>query len=294
MQKKALISIVLMVLISFTAAPPALGAAYPLELKDATGAFVTIKAEPARIVSIVPSITEMLYAVGLGDKIVGVTAWCTFPEAAKKVDKIGDMNINIEAVLAKRPDLVVADMSMSGSTVAKLRELGLTVLAVNARNLDEMMEALLILGRAGGREEAARKLADSLRARVLKVKDAVSRASTKPSVFVEIWNEPLMTAGNDTYVHELIVLAGGRNIAESVSGWPVFSTEMVISQNPHIILLTNFNKAEVMARKAWAGLSAVLLGRVVEVDPDILVRSGPRLVDGLEELARLLHPELWK
>lgn len=269
-------------------------AQYPMQLKDGTNATVTLKAEPRRIVSIVPSVTEMVYAVGLGDRLVGVTAWCTYPEEAKKLPKVGDMNINIEAVLALKPDLVVADVSMSSATIEKLRELGLPLLAVNARNISEMLEALVLLGTAGGRGNEARILAASLNDRVEKVKRAVASAKSAPSVFVEIWNEPLMTAGSDTYVHELITLAGGRNIAARTTGWPMFSSEAVIAENPDLILLTNFNKDEAMGRKAWAGLSAVKSGNVVEFNPDLIVRACPRLIDGLEMLVKLLHPELFR
>ncbi len=269
-------------------------AQYPMQLKDGTNATVTLKAEPRRIVSIVPSVTEMVYAVGLGDRLVGVTAWCTYPEEAKKLPKVGDMNINIEAVLALKPDLVVADVSMSSATIEKLRELGLPLLAVNARSISEMLEALVLLGTAGGRGNEARILAASLNDRVEKVKRAVASAKFAPSVFVEIWNEPLMTAGSDTYVHELITLAGGRNIAARTTGWPMFSSEAVIAENPDLILLTNFNKDEAMGRKAWAGLSAVKSGNVVEFNPDLIVRACPRLIDGLEMLVKLLHPELFR
>jgi iron complex transport system substrate-binding protein len=269
-------------------------AQYPMQLKDGTNAIVTLKAEPRRIVSIVPSVTEMVYAVGLGDRLVGVTAWCTYPEEAKKLPKVGDMNINIEAVLALKPDLVVADVSMSSATIEKLRELGLPLLAVNARNISEMLEALVLLGTAGGMGNEARILAASLNDRVEKVKRAVASAKSAPSVFVEIWNEPLMTAGSDTYVHELITLAGGRNIAARTTGWPMFSSEAVIADNPDLILLTNFNKDEAMGRKAWSGLSAVKSGNVVEFNPDLLVRACPRLIDGLEMLVKLLHPELFR
>lgn len=269
-------------------------AQYPMQVKDGTGTFVTIKAEPRRIVSIVPSVTEMVYAVGLGDRLVGVTAWCTYPEEAKMLPKVGDVNINIEAVLAQKPDLVVADVSMSSATIEKLRELGLPLLAVNARNIPEMLDALVLLGAAGGKGDEAKLLAASLAERVEKVKKSVAAAKSRPSVFVEIWNEPLMTAGGDTYVHELITIAGGRNIAGKTTGWPMFSAEAVIAENPDLILLTNFNRAEAMGRKAWANLSAVKSGNVVEFNPDLLVRACPRLIDGLEILARLLHPELFR
>lgn len=291
---RKLLTLILAALALGATAAFAAASGYPLEIRDASGSFVKIKAEPARIVSIVPSVTEMLYSVGLGDKLVGVTEWCTYPEAARKVDKVGDFNINIEAVLSKAPDLVVADMSMSGATIGKLREFGLSVLAVNAVNLEEMFDALMLLGRAGGREDAARALVGQLKSRVRKVVEEVALAKSRPSVFVEIWNEPLMTAGAGTYVDELIRLAGGTNIAAGVTGWPVFSHEAVIQDDPYMIILTNNNKDEVYARKAWTGLSALKAGRVVEADPDLLVRCGPRLVDGLEMMARLLHPELYR
>lgn len=294
MRSKTLITLALAVMLILVSVQEIAASSYPMEITDATGIKVVLKAEPMRIVSIVPSVTEMLYSVGLGPKMVGVTAWCTYPEAAKSVAKVGDVNINIEAVLSKKPDLVVADLSMSGSTIDKLRELGLPVLAISAQNMEEMLDALEVLGRAGGRENEALTLVSNLKSRIARIKGILVAAKTRPSVFVEIWNEPLMTAGSGTYVNELIELAGGTNIAGKVSGWPVFSHESVISGDPFIILLTNFNKGEVMARKAWSGLTAVKSGRVLESDPDLLVRCGPRLVDGLEMLAKLLHPELFK
>lgn len=292
MRKRLHLALMAIAMLLLSASQSALGA-YPLSIKDATGAMVTIGKEPKRIVSIVPSVTEMIYAVGLGDKIVGVTAWCTFPEEARKVDKVGDVNINIEAVLSKAPDLVVADTSMSGPTVLKLRELGLTVLALKADTISEMLDALRTLGLAGGKEEKANSLAASLDKRIADVKATVGVTKARPSVFVEIWNEPLMTAGKGTYVDELVELAGGRNIAGGVSGWPVFSQETVIKEDPYLVLLTNFNKQEVMSRKAWSAMTSLKQGRVVEVNPDLFVRSGPRLIEGLEILARLLHPELY-
>ncbi len=287
-----ILAMALIAALAFTFAASA--AQYPMQLKDGTGTSVTLKAEPRRIVSIVPSVTEMIYAVGLGDRLVGVTAWCTYPEEAKKLPKVGDMNINIEAVLALKPELIVADVSMSSATIEKLRELGLPLLAVNARNIAEMLDALVLIGTAGGRADEAKLLAASLNDRVERVKKAVAAAKARPSVFVEIWDEPLMTAGSDTYVHELITLAGGRNIAAKTTGWPMFSSEAVIAENPDLILLTNFNRAEAMARKAWAQLSAVKAGNVVEFNPDLLVRACPRLIDGLEMLAKLIHPELFR
>lgn len=295
MGKKRIIAL-LAVLLAFalaTGAVNAFGAVYPVTVKDASGNELVIQSELKRIVSIVPSVTEMVYAAGLGDRLVGVTEWCTYPEEAKKLPKVGDMNINVEAVLALRPDLVVADPSMSGATIGKLRELGLKVLSLKSDNLQEMLTSLRTLGKAGGSEAKAETLASSLEARINKVKELAAKATTRPLVFVEIWNEPLMTAGKGTYVDELITIAGGRNVAGEVSGWPVFSLETVIKADPYLVILTNFNKTEFLGRKAWSGVSAVKSGRVAEVNPDLYVRSGPRLVDGLEEMAKMVHPEIF-
>ncbi len=262
---------------------------YPVSIVDDTGATIEIPREPARIVSIAPSNTEILFALGLGDKIVGVTSACDYPEAAKKVDKVGDYNINIEAVVAKRPDLVVAVADLQMPVIQKLRELKLKVVAVNPHTLEEVFHAIEVMGNACGAGDAARRMVDSLQARVAAVesKAATAPVDSRPRVFVEIWNDPLMTAGAGTFVDDLVRRAGGRNIVGNIEGWPQISPETVISAHTDIIVLTCFNRAEVMARHEWRKVPAVAEGRVFEIHPDLMVRPGPRLVDGLEALARL-------
>ncbi len=262
---------------------------YPVSIVDDTGATIEIPREPVRIVSLAPSNTEILFALGLGDKVVGVTSACDYPEVAKKIDKIGDYNINIEAVVAKRPDLVVAVADLQMPVIQKLRELKLKVLAVNPRTLEEVFNAIQTIGDACGAGAVARRTVDDLKARVAAVesKAAAIPADSRPRVFVEIWNDPLMTAGAGTFVDDLVRRAGGRNIVGHIEGWPQISPETVISAHTDVVILTCFNRAEVMARHEWRKVPAIVQGRVFEVHPDLMVRPGPRLVDGLETLAGL-------
>lgn len=195
------------------------------------------------------------------------------------------------------PDLVVAVGSLQRQAISRLSELGVTVLAVDPKSIDGVLRAITLIGRATGAQDRASRLVGELRGRTDRVAQKLARLtqSERPRVFVEIWGEPLMTAGPGTFVDELVSAAGGRNIAHDADGeWPVFSAEAVIERDPDVVILTNFNKAEALARRAWQGISAYRTGRVYEVNPDLLVRPGPRLVDGLETLAALLHPELFR
>ncbi len=290
----ALVAAVLVIaLVGAMGAAGAAGAApagrFPLSIVDDTGIAVEIPRAPERIVSLAPSNTEILFALGLADKVVGVTSVCDYPEEAKKVDKIGDYNINIEAVVAKRPDLILAVADLQMPTIQKLRELKLRVVAVNPRTLDEVFRAIQTIGDATGAQDDARLLVDSLKARAAAVESraAAMPVDRRPKVFVEIWNDPLMTAGRNTFVDDLVTRAGGRNIAGDIDGWPQISPESVISGGVDVIILTCFNRSEVMARHEWRKVPAILSGRVCEIHPDLMVRPGPRLVDGLEALSDL-------
>ena len=165
------------------------------------------------------------------------------------------------------------------------------VVAVNPTTIPQMLEAIITIGDAAGRGDLARVRVAELKARIAAVEQRSARvpAEGRPAVFVEIWNDPLMTAGNGTFVDDLITAAGGRNIFSSVSGWPQVSHESVIAARPGVVILTAYNRAEAMGRREWRTLPAVAKEQVYEVVPDILVRPGPRLVDGLEALEALFR-----
>lgn len=282
--------------VGVASAAPVPSDGFPVTVVDDTGYRLEVTKAPARIVSLAPSNTEILFSLGLGDRLVGVTSACDYPEAAAKIDKIGDYNINVEAVVAKRPDLVVAQSDLQMPVVEKLRELGIPVIAVAPQTMDEVFASMEMIGDAAGEGVRARKVVASLQARVAAVEKAVAGLpeSEKPVVFVEIWNDPLMTAGSGTFVDDLVRRAGGRNLAGKVEGWPQISPELVIASKPDAIILTCFNKAEVMERRAWQRIPALVNDAVYELVPDLLVRPAPRLVDGLESLAALFHPDLFK
>lgn len=269
----------------------------PVTVIDDLGREVILRQTPAKIVSIAPSNTEILFALGLGDKVVGVTDSCDYPEAAKSKPKVGSVELDYEKIVEIAPDLVVAVGSLQRQAIDRLSELGICVLAVDPKTVDGVLHAITLTGKATGAEDRAATLVAELSRRIEAVTAKVSSigASARPRVFVEIWNEPLMTAGPGTFVDELISAAGGENIAHDARGeWPQFSAEAVIERDPEVVILTGFNKAEALARPAWQGISAYRSGRVHELHPDLLVRPGPRLVQGLEELAKLLHPEAFK
>ncbi|MGE5585910.1 MAG: ABC transporter substrate-binding protein [Bacillota bacterium] len=264
---------------------------------DDLGRKVVLARAPERIISIAPSNTEILFALGLGEKVIGVTDSCDYPEEAKAKPKVGSIQLDYEKIVAMRPDLVVAVGSLQRQGIARLSELGVTVLAVDPKSIDGVLRAITLIGKATGKEDRASEMVKRLSARMEQVARKLGglKTSERPRVFVEIWNEPLMTAGPGTFVDELVSAAGGENIAhDAPSEWPQFSPETVIERDPEIIILTNFNRAQALARPAWQRISAYRDGKVYEVHPDLLVRPGPRLVDGLEALARLFHPEIFR
>ncbi len=274
-----------------------LGRRGPVTITDDLGREVAIPRAPRRIVSIAPSNTEILFALGLGDRVAGVTDSCDYPEEAKAKPKVGAVDVDYEKILEIAPDLVVAVGSLQRQAIDRLTELGVPVLAVNPKSLDGVLSAISMIGTAAGVEARARALTAQLRERIEAVESRVSgeRTSRRPRVFVEIWNDPLMTAGPGTFIDELIAAAGGENVAhDAMAEWPQIDAEAVIQKDPEVIVLTNFNLEEALARPAWQTIAAYRSGRVFEVDPDLLVRPGPRLVQGLEELARLLHPEAFE
>lgn len=265
---------------------------YPMEIRDGLGRKVTIPARPMRIISTAPGNTEILFALGLESRIVGVTTQCNYPDKAKGKAKIGDYNLNFEKIVELEPDLVVADANLQKAAIDKMESLGLRVIAVAPKTIDDVFDTISLLGKVTDTVDASESLLASLRARKQAVIDRVKGLKSRPKVFVEIWNEPLMTAGPGTFLDELITLAGGVNIAKDAKdAWPQFSTESVVARDPDVIILTCFNKQEVLKREAWKGIKAIRTGKVYEIVPDAFVRTGPRLIDALEEMAKLLHPE---
>jgi iron complex transport system substrate-binding protein len=267
---------------------------------DMRGTRVSLATPPARIVSLVPSVTELVFALGGETRLVGITDHCDFPPEARRKPSVGGMvSPSLETIVALRPDVVVAtDSGNRQETVGQLRRLGIPVYLVRANRFGEVLEVATRIGQLIGREPATAALTVRLQARV----DAVARAVSwrpRPRVLYVLWPEPLIVPGRDAIVTELIQLAGGESItAGEPSDYSRFSIEAAVVRAPEVIVLARHGTGSgLLARDKWDALTelpAVRAGRVYAVDGDLLHRYGPRIVDGLEHLARLLHPEAFR
>jgi iron complex transport system substrate-binding protein len=269
------------------------------------GRSVTLPGPAQRIVSLAPSNTEILFAISAGSQVVGRDTFSDYPPQVKSVADIGGSmgNFNTEAILALHPDLVLAGEIDSSDLVASLEKLGLQVYYLkNPVTLDEMYANLETVGQLTGQSGQAAALVASLQARVAAVDAKVATAVSHPTVYYELdGTDPSKpyTSGGGTFVDQLIHRAGGVNVFSQLKDqWPQVSLEQLLVDNPQIILLGDSAYGEtpdkVIARTGWGSLQAIKDNRVLSFDDNLVSRPGPRLVDGLEALVRLIHPELFK
>jgi iron complex transport system substrate-binding protein len=276
---------------------------YPLTLTDGLGREVTIQASPQRIVSLLPSNTEILFALGLGDQVVGVTEYDTYPPEAQTKQVIGGMTVNtisLETILALEPDLVLAHDELQRPAIDALVENGLTVFATNTQGLDDIYRTIGWIGQIAGVQDRADTLSAEIQEEIAAISaqiDAVP-ADRRPNVFYEVWSDPLLTAGPQTYIGELISLAGAKNIFDDVTqDFPEVSAEEVIARNPDVILSAEYNgeylSEEALAtRPGWSQISAVKNGRVYLLSDDLISRPGSRVALGMREIVKVLYPGL--
>lgn len=280
-----------------SAAPSA--AAFPATLIDFQDRTVTLAARPARLVSIGPSNTEFLFALGAGDRVVGVDDFSDEPSAATKVEKVGGVKVNLEKVVSLRPDLVVT-LKLSDGTIERIAGAGIPVLVVDPQGLGDVSRTAILLGRAVGAN--GERLASDIDAKIQQVRQRVAGATARPRVFHEVdATDPSkpFTVGPGSFIHELIVLAGGTNIAAGAgSPYPQLSLEEIVRADPEIIVLGDADYGttpeQVAARTGWSGLSAVKNRKVFPVSANLISRPGPRVGDAAEAYAKLLHPELYR
>jgi iron complex transport system substrate-binding protein len=307
-----LMSVLLLTLLAAcTAAPPAATTAttttsattFPLTITDQTARTVTIKSAPQKIVSIAPADTEILFALGLADKIAGVTTYCNYPPEAMQKPKIGSFSApNIEEIVAKNPDLILAANIHTAKIVPQLEARGLTVLTLNPKTTDQILEAITLTGKATGKETEAKALTDSMQQRIRAVTDKTILLSYVPQVCFVVWHDPLMIAGAGTYHDELIEKAAGFNIGHSFTGYSKdYSLENFIMANPAVIIVgigmgdggdkpLKFIQTEPRLKD----IAAVKNSQVYAIDQDIVGRAGPRIVNALEQFANFIHPGIIK
>jgi iron complex transport system substrate-binding protein len=282
-------------------------------LVDDTGYTTSMDAIPNKIISMAPSTTEIVFALGLDEKVVGVDSYSDYPYdfsawiAAGNMTGIGDFsNPNMEVVASLEPDLILATGGVQAETVGTLRDLGYKVLVLDPSNIDGVLMNIELIGNATGKTAEAKALINDITSRIDAVVNEVANAASKPKVYYETWYDPtsLWTAGAKAWQNELIEKAGGVNIfADQQLDYFQSSAEAVIERNPDVILLPQegMGKGEpfwvsldaVKARPGWNSISAVQNDRVVTVDSNTIARAGPRVADILEDLAEAFHPELF-
>lgn len=277
---------------------------------DITGYELSTTSRPERIVSLIPSNTELLFAVGAGQSVVGVTNYCNYPPEVKKIDRVGDlMSLSVEKIVSLKPDLVLATGDNPDETIKSLRTLGIRVFVIDPQTVDDVMAALNVVGAITGHTERAEQIIHEIDHRMAVVRDKLNSISTarRPSVFVgspqrtENW-----TPGPGTFTTDIIEHAGGRNVADELSPgtWAVYTLEKIVSKNPDVILSTvgNLKNADASREKiletarnmaGWRNIEAIKQARIAILPDDWLLRPGPRMIDAIEHLARTLHPDLF-
>ena len=268
---------------------------------DEVGRTLEVNGPPQRIVSVAPNVTEILFALGLEDRLVGVSVYCQYPPAALKKEKIGGyINPSLEKIVALRPNLVIGIAEGDLKTfVDKLAGLNVPVYITNPRDALEVLTSIQKIGEVTFAPEPARKISRSMEERVRGVQEKV-QGQPRPRVLHILDFNPLISAGKGTFVDDLIRLAGGRNVAETAAGkYPRFSMEEVLVQDPEVILLASMKSQDPMVKQRrwwerWKTISAVKQGRIYVLDSDLIHRPSPRMAEGLEQVARAIHPEVFK
>jgi iron complex transport system substrate-binding protein len=263
---------------------------------DQTGRRVEVPENPQRLISLAPSITETLYVLGLGDRIVGDTEYCDYPPEAKLKPHVGALlNPSLEKIVALKPDLVLGMAEANRrETAEQLERLSIPLYGLTAHSVDQTLESIEDLGRVLGREEQARSLVEGLRRRVDTVKQRAANQPA-PKVLFVVWYKPLITAGPHTFIEDVIRVAGGVSVADDLAGeWPRMSLEDALHRDPDVILFSqsesfapSFDELEKLP--GWKDFRAVKNRRLYFLS-DTIVRPSPRLIDALEEVANILHP----
>ena len=267
---------------------------------DQVGRTVTFISHPQRIVALAPSITEIIFALDRGSCLKGVTLYSDYPAGARDIPKVGSyVHLDLEKIVALKPDLCIAVKDGNPKQTAdRLCKLGIPVYAVNPVDLDSVISTISLIGSLLNAETRAAQVVNDMETRIRRVEALVSTTKMRPRVFFQIGISPIVSAGRDTFIHGLIERAGGINLASASISYPRFSREQLLGLNPEIIIITSMARAEAFERvkkdwESWPQLPAVKNDQVHIVDSNILDRPTPRMVDGLELLVRLIHPELF-
>jgi iron complex transport system substrate-binding protein len=264
---------------------------------DDLGRLVAINGTPQRIVSLAPSNTETLFALGLGDRVVGVTDYCDYPPEALDKEKVGGYaNPDIEKLVALNPDLILVAYGTPMDVIDTMVGLGLTLFGIKTTDLDDLLNDIKRIGEITDKELEAQALTSEMASKITAVTDVTSELEERPRVFYIVWHDPLWTAGSGTFIHELIEKGGGVNICGNLTGYPTISIEEVVARNPEVIITSSWPSVYewAMNETALNATDARQNGRVFACDDNLVQRPGPRLVQGLEWFAHFIHPEIFE
>jgi len=277
-----------------------------MTVSDSLGQSVTLPAPPQRIISLAPSLTEILFALGLGERVVGVTEFCKYPPEALKREKIGGyVNASQEKIVSLRPDIVFATRGTPTGFMDGLRKNGLQVMAVDQTSYDQVIASMEEMGRVCGVAEAGRKLGDELR-RTREEIEAKTRPLTpeqRPRALLVLSLNPLFVGGPGSFQHEMLEACGATEVSGLNKPFGALSEEAVVQADPQVVIFPNNDSGRIVtvagqlqrlrASAAWRGVSAVKTGRIIVVDVNHISIPAPRLALGFRELAHQLHPELF-
>jgi iron complex transport system substrate-binding protein len=268
-------------------------------VSDQLGRSIHVPDNPRRIISFAPNITEIVFALHQGHRLVGTTQFSDFPEEAKQLPVIGSyVNLNVEKIVALKPDLCIATKDGNPiDAVRFLESLKIPVYAVDPRNLDTVIKTITEIGVLLDAGKEAKQLVNDMNRRIDRVKSRVSLLSSRPKVFYQIGISPIVSAGTNTCIDGLIQMAGGENLAKGPAAYPRFSYEQVLGLSPDVLIITSMARGEVFEQvkaqwRQWPDMPAARNNRIFLLDSALLDRPSPRMVEGLELLLDIIHPEL--
>ncbi|WP_347548472.1 ABC transporter substrate-binding protein [Pseudalkalibacillus hwajinpoensis] len=277
--------------------------AFPVTITDALDQEVTLEEDPEKIVSLIPSNTEILFDLGAGEEVVGVSDFANYPEEAANIEKIGGMEFNVEKIISLKPDLVLAHGSSAHNSEAglqQLRDAGIKVIVVNdATSFEEVYASIEMIGQATGEKEEAESTIADMKQKLEDVKTKAEEVEEQKDVFVEVAPAPeIYSPGKNTFMDDMLTLINAKNVTHDQEGWNQIDQEAIIKANPDVIITTYGYYTEnpieqVVSRDGWQDVTAVKEEQVIDVHSDLVTRSGPRLAEGVEELAKAVYPDVF-
>jgi len=279
-----------------TTAPAVKTAAFPVTITDDASRTVTIDAEPKSIVSLAPANTEIAYSLGIIDRLVGVTTWDDYPAQVKEIAKVGDFTTpNIEAIAGAQPDVILITGGVQADVLSKLEAVGAKVIVIDPQDLEGVYAAIGTVAEVTGTKAKGDEVVAGMKQDLADVTAKLAGAAPVPA-FIEIGWGPLFTAGPGTLLDDLLATAGGANVVKE-KGYVGYSVEQLVTDQPAVYLgtLSSIGDAKTLAKRpGYSAISAVKTGRVFALDDNLVSRPGPRVVEGVREIAAVLHPDLFK